>query len=67
MAGSKNNPASRGANAETKRYYNGQVCTPVLYDGTKIGKGKCMAAECNKEIVFDKDGMPIPYRSLPTS
>ncbi len=66
MAGSKNNPNSRTGGAESKRYYNGQVCKPVLYDGNKVGKGKCMAAELNNEIVLNKDGMPIPYRSLPT-
>lgn len=67
MAGSKNNPASRGAGGVTKRYFNGQECKPVFYDGRHVGRGKCMAAELNKEIVLGPDGMPIPYRSLPTS
>ena len=66
MAGSKNNPASRGGGKVTKRFHNGVECKPVLYDGRWVGKGKTMAAECNKEIVLDANGMPVPYKSLPT-
>jgi hypothetical protein len=66
MAGSKNNPASHGGSKVTKRFYNGVECKPILYDGRWVGKGKIMAAECNKEIVLDVNGMPVPYKSLPT-
>jgi len=66
MSKSKNNPSSRNSNSGTKRFWNGVECKPILYDGRNVGKGKLMAAECNKEIVFDNSGRPIPYKSLPT-
>ena len=42
----------------------GNNIIPVMYCGSIVGYGNYMAGSVNGEMICDKDGKPIPYRTL---
>lgn len=47
-----------------KRTPDGKVIKPVKYMGKHIGHGNYIAGAVEGEIIVDRDGKPIPYKSL---
>lgn len=70
MAASKTNPqgGSRVPGHKTsinrKRIFNGQEVKPVWYCGKWEGHGSYMAGHIDGITVCDKNGKPLPFRSV---
>lgn len=47
-----------------KRYHNDKLVTPVWYHGSRFGHGNYMAAAIDGVTQEDKNGKPIPFRSI---
>lgn len=46
------------------RTVDGKVVKPVLYNGRANGHGKYIAAEVDGKFVTDKNGKPLPFKSV---
>jgi len=46
------------------RMFEGKVVKPVLYAGRHEGHGTYMAGAIEGELVCDKNGKPLPFKSI---
>jgi hypothetical protein len=63
MAISKNSKSNRGA-GQRKRFVGDEEVQAVYYYGKHLGHGAFMAGAVNGELILDKDGRPLPLKSV---
>lgn len=65
---SKNNPKNKGLSGG-KKFQNGKELEPIMYVGVHAGHGKYIATKYAKtnDILFDANGKPIAWSSIPVS
>ena len=48
-----------------RRYLEGKVVVPTLYDGNAVGRGSFMAGMVDDQLVMDpKTGRPMPLKEI---
>jgi hypothetical protein len=50
--------------APKTRMLDGKIVKPVLYAGRHEGHGTYMAGAIEGELVLDKNGKPLPFKSI---